>query len=69
MKQKMYREQFLSTSRYNFPSLLYGKSLEVTQIQHTEIEDFSSQAIFAPAQHAFCYDKLKTETYRLTSVL
>jgi len=37
MKQKMYREQFLSTSRYNFPSLLYGKSLEVTQIQHTEI--------------------------------
>ncbi len=57
MKQKMYREQFLSTSRYNFPSFLYGKPLEVTQIQHTEIENFSSQALFSLALHAFYCDK------------
>lgn len=57
MKQKMYREQFLSTSRYNFPSFLYGKPLEVTEIQHTEIENFSLQALFSLALHAFYCDK------------
>ena len=29
----MYRELIDDTSRYNFPSFLYGKSLEVTDIQ------------------------------------